>query len=247
MELDEPVGRHDGTVAGVRYFAATDNHGVFATESKLSKVQPKQNKRVMPNSKSLDILDNDSPDGEGGSNEMTFSMNYHTLANDREDRAVAHSKPRRPLRRSLSAQHRAIKVITSPLSACCLQAYYTNAVSQLIKSNRVDAFSMEQSVMSSNISGAGLAICFGSVLSVIFYYCILAVSSISLEINLDFHQRYFGTMRDKLLCGISGQQREVRVSLRFVIGYVFLLRGVKVIHDSKDQFCSPGLGLRLGC
>ena len=232
MELDEPVGRHDGTVAGVRYFAATDNHGVFATESKLSKVQPKQNKRVMPNSKSLDILDNDSPDGEGGSNEMTFSMNYHTLANDREDRAAAHSKPRRPLRRSLSAQHRAIKVNTSPLSACCLQAY-TNAVLQLVKSNRVDAFSMELSVMSSNISGAGLTICFGYVLSVIFY-SILAVSSIPLEINLDFHQRYFGTMRDKSLCNISGQQREVRVSLRFVIGYVFLLRSVKVIYDPKN-------------
>ena len=31
-ELDDPVGQHDGTVQGVRYFATTDNHGVFATE-----------------------------------------------------------------------------------------------------------------------------------------------------------------------------------------------------------------------
>ena len=38
VELDEPVGRHDGTVQGVRYFAANDNHGVFVTESKLTKL-----------------------------------------------------------------------------------------------------------------------------------------------------------------------------------------------------------------
>ena len=31
-ELDNPVGQHEGTVQGVRYFATTDNHGVFATE-----------------------------------------------------------------------------------------------------------------------------------------------------------------------------------------------------------------------
>ena len=128
MELDEPVGRHDGTVAGVRYFAATDNHGVFATEAKLSKIQLRQApRRVMPNSKSLDLLDNDSPDGEGN-NEMTFSMNYHTLANDREDRASS-SRPRRPLRRSLSAQHRAIKVIT-PLSACVV---FKSAVTKIVR------------------------------------------------------------------------------------------------------------------
>ena len=38
VELDEPVGRHDGTVQGVRYFAANDNHGVFVTDSKLTKL-----------------------------------------------------------------------------------------------------------------------------------------------------------------------------------------------------------------
>jgi dynactin complex subunit len=37
--LDDPVGRHDGTVQGVRYFAANDNHGVFVVDSKLTKVK----------------------------------------------------------------------------------------------------------------------------------------------------------------------------------------------------------------
>lgn len=37
MELDLPVGRHDGTVQGVRYFAAAPDAGIFVTESKLTK------------------------------------------------------------------------------------------------------------------------------------------------------------------------------------------------------------------
>ena len=39
VELDDPVGRHDGTVQGVRYFAANDNHGVFVVDSKLTKLK----------------------------------------------------------------------------------------------------------------------------------------------------------------------------------------------------------------
>ena len=39
VELDDAVGRHDGTVQGVRYFAANDNHGVFVSDSKLTKVK----------------------------------------------------------------------------------------------------------------------------------------------------------------------------------------------------------------
>ena len=38
IELDTPMGRHDGTVQGVRYFAAAPNTGVFVTESKLTKI-----------------------------------------------------------------------------------------------------------------------------------------------------------------------------------------------------------------
>ena len=141
IELDDPVGRHDGTVLGVRYFSATDNHGVFATESKLQKIHqqapPSSKKAAMATSKSLDILDShraascSSPEqhaspsnGQVSAEEkLTFSMNYHTLATNEDPSSTPGSTPgkpkaRRPLRRSLSAQHRAIKVghhtLTSP-------------------------------------------------------------------------------------------------------------------------------------
>ena len=38
VELDQALGRHDGTVQGVRYFAAGRDRGVFVTGNKVSKV-----------------------------------------------------------------------------------------------------------------------------------------------------------------------------------------------------------------
>ena len=35
IELDSPLGRHDGTVQGVRYFAAGQDRGVFVTMNKV--------------------------------------------------------------------------------------------------------------------------------------------------------------------------------------------------------------------
>ena len=49
IELDEPLGRHDGTVEDVRYFAAPDDHGVFVTEARLTKLHnqpPKPGKTI---------------------------------------------------------------------------------------------------------------------------------------------------------------------------------------------------------
>lgn len=126
IELDEPLGRHDGTVEEVRYFAAPDDHGVFVTEAKLTKLHnqpPKPGKTISDEYES-----------------QTFSMNYHTLEDslenpnddDQEDKEMeptiierARSKSPtsssasgqrkdhkpRPLRRSLSMQHRASKVL----------------------------------------------------------------------------------------------------------------------------------------
>ncbi len=37
MELDSTVGRHDGTVQGVRYFAAAPKTGIFVTEANINK------------------------------------------------------------------------------------------------------------------------------------------------------------------------------------------------------------------
>ena len=140
IELDEPKGRHDGTVQDVRYFAAPDDHGVFVTESKISKLN--NNFPVPPknSSSSNNNLLLSSEDGNVGDSN-TFSMNYHTLEDSLEQNntnissenlvtsAVTNtttpttataspnipnttslSKPR-PLRRSLSMQHRAAKVI----------------------------------------------------------------------------------------------------------------------------------------
>jgi CAP-Gly domain-containing linker protein 3/4 len=37
VELDEPVGRHDGAVMGVRYFSSAPDTGIFVTAAKLTK------------------------------------------------------------------------------------------------------------------------------------------------------------------------------------------------------------------
>lgn len=69
VELDDPVGRHDGTVQGVRYFAANDNHGVFVVDSKLTKVktsgnQTNHNRDIMM---STSLLVENSRRSRGGS------------------------------------------------------------------------------------------------------------------------------------------------------------------------------------
>ena len=42
VELDSPLGRHDGTVQGVRYFAAAKDRGVFVTGDTVTKLRPDQ-------------------------------------------------------------------------------------------------------------------------------------------------------------------------------------------------------------
>jgi len=43
VELDQPLGRHDGTVQGGRYFAAGKDRGVFVTLNKLTKLDAGEN------------------------------------------------------------------------------------------------------------------------------------------------------------------------------------------------------------
>jgi len=43
VELDDPLGRHDGTVQQVRYFAASKDHGVFVTVGRLSRLDSDDN------------------------------------------------------------------------------------------------------------------------------------------------------------------------------------------------------------
>lgn len=37
--LDEPIGKNDGSVAGIRYFQCEDGRGIFTRPSKLSKTE----------------------------------------------------------------------------------------------------------------------------------------------------------------------------------------------------------------
>ena len=64
--MDDPVGRHDGTVQGVRYFAANDNHGVFVVDSKLTKVKNSANQSSQ-NMMSTSLLVENSKRSRGGS------------------------------------------------------------------------------------------------------------------------------------------------------------------------------------
>ncbi|TRY74970.1 hypothetical protein TCAL_11612 [Tigriopus californicus] len=74
VELDEPLGRHNGTVQGVEYFKAPLNTGVFVTDAKLTKiyndplrklsVENEQNDANSPTEASENRSENgDSPDG----------------------------------------------------------------------------------------------------------------------------------------------------------------------------------------
>ncbi len=102
VELDQPIGRHDGTVQGVRYFAAADNTGVFVTEAKLSKIvvgdtRTRRRSGMAASRESLDALLID--DAEVGS----FSGNFHNLG---QDPVVSENGGRT----SLSMRHRVSKV-----------------------------------------------------------------------------------------------------------------------------------------
>ena len=37
IELDQPVGKNDGSVSGIRYFDCKPSHGVFAPPSKVTR------------------------------------------------------------------------------------------------------------------------------------------------------------------------------------------------------------------
>ena len=45
VELDQPLGKHDGTLEGVRYFTAKDGHGVFVRPS-AARALPVADRRV---------------------------------------------------------------------------------------------------------------------------------------------------------------------------------------------------------
>jgi hypothetical protein len=114
--LDHPAGRHDGTVQGVRYFAAADNAGVFVTEAKIKKIPSESygsNNNGFSGRKHAAASRESLPPGglllaedEAGS----FSGNFHNLVDVDPVRAAA-AENNGNGRTSLSMRHRVAKVV----------------------------------------------------------------------------------------------------------------------------------------
>ena len=108
VELDHPVGRHDGTVQGVRYFAAANSTGVFVTEAKLTKILATEGggggggiggRRANGASAAAAASRESLNLGE----EASFSGNFHNLDDTRQESGAAKG------RTSLSMRHRVAK------------------------------------------------------------------------------------------------------------------------------------------
>lgn len=53
IELDQPLGKHDGTVQGVTYFRCPPNHGIFVHPSKVSRLSPEASDEQQPSSRPI--------------------------------------------------------------------------------------------------------------------------------------------------------------------------------------------------
>uniref|UniRef100_A0A8C2CLW2 Si:dkeyp-47f9.4 n=1 Tax=Cyprinus carpio TaxID=7962 RepID=A0A8C2CLW2_CYPCA len=73
VELHQPVGKNDGSVAGVQYFSCTIKHGIFAPLSKVSKLSerrkysPRQPAAPVPHPRRIDLARVTSKDNTGTS------------------------------------------------------------------------------------------------------------------------------------------------------------------------------------
>ena len=112
VELDHPVGRHDGTVQGVRYFAAANSTGVFVTEAKLTKILGTEfgggigvrrtNGAAAAAAASRESLDL-------GEEAASFSGNFHNLDETRQGGVTSAAAAAAKGRTSLSMRHRVAK------------------------------------------------------------------------------------------------------------------------------------------
>jgi len=127
VELDTPVGRHDGTVQGIRYFAAGKDRGVFVTLKMLEKISSFENSENLEESlhQSLSISQEsfEAPAVTSLQRPMFSSMstgispNMSTSMSTRISTSRAPSKESisglqpssRPVRRSLSLRHHELK------------------------------------------------------------------------------------------------------------------------------------------
>ena len=89
VELDEPLGRHDGTVQNVRYFAANKDHGVFVTQSRVVKL--------------------DADDNYDCVSQCDSGSNFSSPSTRATTSRAASSTPTARVRRSLSMKHHETK------------------------------------------------------------------------------------------------------------------------------------------
>ena len=89
VELDQPLGRHDGTVQAVRYFAAGPDRGVFVTGNKVSRLR---------------LEEDDDREREGEASPVSPSL-APSPAMSRSVSATPSNSTSTRVRRSLSLRH----------------------------------------------------------------------------------------------------------------------------------------------
>ena len=75
IELDAPLGKNDGTVAGVKYFMAAPNHGLFVKRSlaRLAPARTALGKGLLATT-AESAADDDGEDGEEGTRRLTTAL-----------------------------------------------------------------------------------------------------------------------------------------------------------------------------
>ncbi|XP_040569889.1 CAP-Gly domain-containing linker protein 3 [Lepeophtheirus salmonis] len=101
VELDEALGKHDGTVRGVKYFPSKADHGVFVTEANLFKDLLIGNSNSNSRSKSEVGLLRDHPRSLSSYSEREVSSSINSSVR----RIPSVHKTTRPTKRSLSLRH----------------------------------------------------------------------------------------------------------------------------------------------
>ncbi|CAB4066864.1 CLIP3_4 [Lepeophtheirus salmonis] len=101
VELDEALGKHDGTVRGVKYFPSKADHGVFVTEANLFKDLLIGNSNSNSRSKSEVGLLRDHPRSLSSYSEREVSSSINSSVR----RIPSVHKTTRPTNRSLSLRH----------------------------------------------------------------------------------------------------------------------------------------------
>ena len=105
IELDSPLGRHDGTVQGVRYFAAGKDRGVFVTGDRVTKLSPDQEEQ---DETEAGLMRDTGSVCESRASTVTSPVTRDTGVMSRSFSATPTASTR--VRRSLSLRHHEAKI-----------------------------------------------------------------------------------------------------------------------------------------